>query len=86
MCRRAKILIRRKRERERSASGPVGRPEESTDQTITTWATHGLPSLYYIVLLTKHLIHNILKQSNFLEWSVINKSIVTLTHSVEVHN
>jgi hypothetical protein len=38
MCRRAKILIRRKRERERSAGGPVGRPEERTDQTITTWA------------------------------------------------
>jgi hypothetical protein len=31
MCRRAKILIRRKRERERSADGPVGRPEERPD-------------------------------------------------------
>ena len=41
---KSKDLISRKRERERSAGGPVGRPEERTDQTITTWATHGLPS------------------------------------------
>ncbi len=44
MCRRAKILIRRKRERERSAGGPVGRPEERTDQTTTTGQRTGCPA------------------------------------------
>jgi hypothetical protein len=44
---------------ERSADGPVGRPEESTEQTITTWARvaqlvkHECPGLKIAKILSR---------------------------------